>query len=477
MAGDMTSKTKKASAGRAARYFVDFDHTLLRSNSTQELLRLARPFALIWPIFIAISLVMKVFGVRRRTRMIWEDALKVRVLRLLNPRVLRRLDETGPNIAEQRLNADVVRQLRDIPREQITIVSFGFLPVIRSILKHTEFADCQIIAPAFGAGPEARRKGKIAMLASHGVMPSSHDVVMTDNVIDDADLVAAVDQVVEITADHDSYHYPQPYLPFFYTARIKRTPGFFLKQVLLEELPIVLLAFGLTAMAFNPALWACLTLLFLAMIVSYELGYAENDRVGERKETKPKLTKNYFRFQTYRLLPHAWIFAALLTVVGLLALGAEQRAVAAAHLGLPADVGYWGTIAALSAVWIGVMVAARLVFYAFNHAPLLWRVYIYAPLHIAKYLGFVLLFPVSVVGLLLIYAHIVRTWSLYAVRRAGGDIDFLWSQIVRTLFLLFGLGLIAYVDESTIMSWQTAVIVLFCVLRSVPEMMRKPSQG
>jgi len=40
--------------------------------------------------------------------------------------------------------------------------------------------------------------------------------------------------------------------PFYYTARIKRTPGFLIKQIFLEEFPIVLLVFGIFAVPLCP---------------------------------------------------------------------------------------------------------------------------------------------------------------------------------------------------------------------------------
>lgn len=462
-----------SSSDEAVRVFVDFDHTLLRSNSTQEFLRTARPFSLIWPIFSLISLTFKLFRLSERTRFVWEDALKVSLALMINPGILQRFEKQAANIAKRRLNEQVVQRLRDVPRAQITIVSFGYLPIIRALLKDTSFETCEIIAPSFRDIRSARREGKISMLEQHGIIPTAHDVLYSDNLVDDADLAACVGTVVEVKADHDSYVYPQPYFPFFYTAKIKRDPRFFVKQVLLEELPIVLLAFGLTTLAFDPGLWAGLIMLFLAMILSYELGYAENDRVGARKEAAPKLTKNFFRYRAYKMLPHAWIFAGIFTVIGVAALGSGHMELAMQRLGLRSDLGYWVNLFSLSALWMAVMATARLVFYAFNHAPLLGRVYLYAPLHIVKYLGLIVLLPISAVGLLLVYAHIVRTWSLYAIRRAGGDIHFLCSQSVRTIFLMFGLGLMAYMSPELLLNWQTLIIVLFCVVRSMPELMRK----
>lgn len=471
-AGSQTG-TMQTSHSDEGRYYVDFDHTLLRSNSTQAFLRVARPFAFIWPLIVVIGLAFRLFKANARTRFIWEDAIKLRVVRWLNPFALSRFKRVAPEIAAEHLNRDVIAQLASIPKERITIVSFGAQEIISALLSETEFANCEIVAPTIMSGPNDRRLGKLAMLERYGRVPGPKDVLMTDNLEDDADIDAAVGETVHIQADHDSYAYRQPYIPFFYTAKIKRTPGFFIKQVVLEELPIVLLAFGLTTFAWNLSLWACLILLFLAMILSYELGYAENDRVGERKESAPKLTEGFYKYHNYKLLPHAWIYAVALTVLAFVALGGDGRAAALEHLGLSVSVSLWQSIGILSAAWIGVMVVARLIFWAFNQAPLLWRVYIYAPLHIAKYLGFVVLFPISAVGLILVYAHIVRTWSNYAVRRAGGDVDFLLSQLVRTLFLVFGFAILGSINLDLVLNWPAAIILAFCVIRAIPEMLKK----
>lgn len=456
-----------------ALFFVDFDHTLLRSNSTQEFLRIARPFALIWPFVQMVSVVMKLLRVAPRTRFVWEDAIKVRLLRLLNPWAMASFRKIAPDIARVQLNTDVVQRLQNVPENRIVIVSFGFKPVIEALLAHTRFANCSIIAPSFKSASAARQQGKVQMLADHGIEITRNSVLLTDNLEDDADLAERTGSVIPIDPDLATVSYRQPYLPFFYTAKIKRTPGFLIKQVFLEELPIVLLAFGLIVPALAISTWLSLTFLFLAMILTYELGYAENDRVGEQTEDQPKLSENYFRQKAYKLLPHAWIYAAILTLMGVLVLGPDSQQSAIDRLGLETGGGVGLNVAILSALWLTVLGVARFIFFCFNQAALLWRVYIYAPLHIVKYIGFVVLFPISAAGLIFIFAHIVRTWSLYAVRRAGGDVDYLLSQAVRLLFLMFGFGILAFIDPSLLLTWQSLLIAAFCAVRAIPEVIKK----
>lgn len=454
-------------------FFVDFDHTLLRSNSTQEFLRVARPFALIWPLVQMVGVLMKLFRVAPKTRFVWEDAIKVRLLRLLNPWAMASFKKIAPDIATAQLNTNVVERLQNVPESRIVIVSFGFKPVIEALLAQTRFAACSIIAPSFNSATSARQQGKVQMLADHGIEITRDSVLLTDNLEDDADLAERTGSVVPIDPDLATVTYRQPYLPFFYTAKIKRTPGFLIKQVFLEELPIVLLAFGLIVPALAISTWLSLTFLFLAMILTYELGYAENDRVGEQTEDQPKLSQNYFRQKAYKLLPHAWVYAAILTIIGIVVLGPSGQQSALDRIGLETGGNIGVNVAILSALWMMVLGVARFIFFCFNQAALLWRVYIYAPLHIVKYIGFVVLFPISAAGLIFIFAHIVRTWSLYAVRRAGGDVDYLLSQAVRLLFLMFGFGVLAFIDPSLLLTWQSLLIAAFCAIRAVPEVIKK----
>ena len=128
---------------------------------------------------------------------------------------------------------------------------------------------------------------------------------------------------------------------------------------------------------------------------------------------------------------------------------------------------------------MGVILLSRACFWAFNNAPLRWRVYLYLPLHITKYFGPILLFPLNVVGCALLIAQLIRTWALYAIRRSGGDVDYVASQLVRLLFFVGMLAMLAMSLPSSHVfgSWQAWALIAFCVLRAVPEMYRKLVQN
>lgn len=263
--------------------------------------------------------------------------------------------------------------------------------------------------------------------------------------------------------------------PFYYTAKIKRTPGFLIKQVFLEEFWIVLLAFGIFVLPLSITVFLSLIFLFAAMLSVYEIGYAQNDRVGQRKEAQPKLSQTFAELGEFVIAPYAWLWAILFTVIGVFLLGDSAQMSALERLGLAQlGTGLAGD-GAMIAIWLGLVAISQIMFAIFNHVPLFWRVYAYVPLHVSKYFAPAVFFATGLVGMLFLAAHIVRTWSLYAIRRAGGDMDFVASQLIRLVFIVLMLALISAVQPAIEIwtAWQTWLILLFCVLRAVPELLRK----
>ena len=448
------------------------------SNSTEAFLRSARPYA-IYAILLA---VLKVFRpwklLGANADFVWRDTIRALAVIITAPWVLLSFPKKARTIFSHQLNRKLDAMLADVPIEKIVIISFGFRFVIKALVAGTRYEQARIVAPSLFGAVTARQIGKIRMLEEMGVtLDPDRDVMITDNAVDDSDIMAHCDDGfhIEWTGAQAAAPMTQGYVPFFYTAKIKRTPGFFIKQVALEELPIVLLAYGLFGWGFSLATWVSLGLLFAALIVVYEIGYAENDQVGLKTEEKPKLTEAFFKYQNYRLEPQAWIWAFVLTALAIWILNDAVTAQMLgrfgwAHLG----TGLTGQLA-LAGVWFGVLIVSRIAFWVFNKASLRWRVFAYLPLHVSKYFGFALLFPITAIGLALLYAHIVRTWALYAVRRAGGDIEFLSSQFVRLAFLLLlvPVMVLAMPGSDLLMQWQTWAIIGFCVVRALPEIRRK----
>ena len=62
-----------------------------------------------------------------------------------------------------------------------------------------------------------------------------------------------------------------------------------------------------------------------------------------------------------------------------------------------------------------------------------------------------------------------------AIRRAGGDIDYISSQLVRLVFFLLFIPVATMTMpwQEVWLAWQTQLIFAFCVVRAAPEVYRK----
>ena len=267
--------------------------------------------------------------------------------------------------------------------------------------------------------------------------------------------------------------------PFYYTAKIKRSPGFLIKQVFLEEFLIVLLVFTLFLPTMDLRALASLVFLFAAMISVYEIGYAENDRIGQKKEADPKLSREFQSLGQFVIARYSWMWAVGFTIIGLCLLSETTRADALMRLGLGGLGTGLSAIATMTVIWLFMVGLCQAIFAIFNHVGLIWRVYVYVPLHISKYLAPIVFFEIELTGAILLAAHIVRTWTPYAIRRSGGDIDFLSSQLIRLVFftMMIAFAGLALPEHEIWMQWQTWLIFAFCGLRAAPEVRRKMLSG
>lgn len=413
---------------------------------------------------------------------LFRDLIRLLLLTCLAPWTFLFFKRDASRRWEEMRNRTLEAKLANIDPAKIVIVSFGFKFVIRALLKGTKWEACEIVAPSLFQSPRFRKMGKLAVLRENGFeLDAQNDVVITDNAKDDADLVeyfektAVIDWPDKITKG--AFH--NVYIPFFYTAKIKRTPGFLIKQIGLEELPVVLIAYGFSHAPFNWTVLIALTLFFAAFKLVYEIGYAENDNVGYATEKNPKLTSNFFKMRDYKLQPYAWLWGAAFALAGVWALDDAAQLLALSHLHLPQLAGSAAGFGAIFGAVAGIIIIARIAFWIFNHVDLRTRVFAYLPLHLMKYMGWLVLFSLSEIGMALICAQIVRTWSLYAIRRAGGDIDFVPSQLVRLCFFVIFLGIIAASSRSMdfMTQWQTYLILVFCIVRAAPEVRKKMFNG
>ena len=454
------------------RVYLDFDNTLFLWNSTEAFLNEARPSSVLAPLLKLVSGLVPWKWIGRDGYFIWRDAARLLLVVVLAPWTIAWFRSNAPAIYARERNALLESVVSGVDPARIVIVSFGLHWIIRALLAGSPLARARIVAPGiFGLGL-ARGSGKIALLAKAGlVINPDTDIVVTDSAKDDADIlaVAARGHAMLWPLANTDPALASSYFPFFYTARIKRTPGFLVKQVFLEELPVILIMF---ASLYGPAIVPiilCLLLLFVSYTLVYEIGYAENDRVGEQSEADPRLSSAFFRFRDFRLEPDAWIWAFAATLGAFAVVPASMQQAMLERLHLAGLVSPEWALTVLAAVWMAFLAVSLAVFFVFNHVPLAWRVFAYLPLHATKYFGPLLFLPIHPAGVALGLAQIVRTWSMYAIRRAGGNEHILSSQMVRLNFLIvFSVVVFAIAPLTRDEGFLLALAVVFCVVRAIP---------
>lgn len=459
------------------RVLVDFDHTLFLWNSTEALLDGTRPSGLAAPLLKLVSGLVPWGLLGPKAKFVWRDFFRLLMTAVLSFWTSGRFRKQGPELFKAHLNKTLAGQLAGMDPDRVVIVSFGLKSNIEALLAGHPLAQAQVIAPTLFEMPSARKIGKVAFLRRAGVeIDADKDVVITDSAKDDADLLAATQHghVIEWPDNRETGAHAGSYVPFLYTAKIKRSPGFLIKQVFLEEMLIVFLMFAALDAARALPVFLLIFLLFVSYMLVYEIGYAENDRVGELTEKRPKLSRAYFETPRFRMEPDAWIWAIGATVFAFACVPQDLRHAMVTRFGIAPETSMVLQVAALSAVWTAFLVLSRFIFWVFNHVPLAMRVFAYLPLHATKYFGLILFLPIHPAGVALGFAQIVRTWAMYAIRRAGGDEHLIASQATRLCFLImFSVVIFSVVKLSPQEAILLAVAFAFCLIRAIPEARRK----
>lgn len=78
-----------------------------------------------------------------------------------------------------------------------------------------------------------------------------------------------------------------------------------MKQVFLEELPVILIMFAALHGPSIVPVFIFLVMIFVSYLLVYEIGYAQNDTIGERTEAQPKLSEAYYAHRKLRMEPEA----------------------------------------------------------------------------------------------------------------------------------------------------------------------------
>jgi len=467
-------------AGMNNPIIVDFDETLFLRNSTEAYLdsvypRTAGAFFLMG---LKALKPWKLLPARLRDDKVSKYWFLVVAVTLLFPWTLLVWRSRAKSLAEKQWNQPLVAALNANPNAQIVVATLGFDLILKPLLKHLPITlsasiENNVVACRFWQGAIDRAKGKCEMVTEAlGAAAVAKAVAVTD-AEHDAPLLAKVETPCLVVWP-DAEYIPAMsdiYIPLFYSEKVKNpNKAHFLKHVLLGHWAF--LAIALSTLSPHPV-WNATSLLML--VVSYwcvyEIGYQENDLVGEKYEKKPILSKNYDVYKSRLNLntPAPWYWATAIALPALLLLEMSKLSSSSAQAAFATVTQQGSQLLMLDmAIWIGFLVAVRLTFWLYNQFNEEARIWIYPFLQVQKLFGFTLLLGTGSVGVMLLLSLCVSRWLHYAIYRCGGDrwrFPLNLSCLLMFVMLLSSVAISSPTPEAFI-SWQAAIALGYCMLRA-----------
>lgn len=446
---------------------VDFDETLLLRNSTAEYLSFIKPGLAAALVFRGLSVIRPWRWLTPKHPELSRDWFQVLVLTLLFPWNLLRWKKQARRIAQDYKNESLANGL-NTTQANVTIATYGYRFVVDPILREMGVPYSKLVACRFWGAFRDRVKGKVELLGVHSLREKKGKLIAITDSEADAPLLECCDfsYLIQWPEAKSRAPFLEVYLPFLYLTKVK-WPGknYLSRNILGDDLPLYLLAFGLTAKA---PFWTSLVILLLALSFwcVYERGYNENDELGELKEKDPKLSEAYFQGICRVSEGSAWIWS--------LALGCLGVWIHVGHQVKFSNAEIWADLWPSVIIWFSVLLGCRLVFSIYNHTQKSARPALYPILQIFRYVGLAALLPVSLVGGLALCSQVTaRSLNYLAYRKSGGknwpDVP---EQIIRIgIFTLLFFAFIPSVKEE-LFSPITVVIFLWFLFRASKQIVR-----
>ncbi|MEL6816714.1 MAG: hypothetical protein AAFP03_18190, partial [Cyanobacteria bacterium J06598_3] len=468
------------SAGAGTSIILDFDETLFLRNSTEAYLNSVYPRSLGAATLVAFKAIKpwRWFPARFKDESISRDWFLVVAMTLLFPWTLLLWPWRAKKLAHSYANLPLIQAIEANVQAQVVVATLGFAPIVRPLLRHFPIASveqgrAQLIACGFFKGMGDRAKGKLAMVCEvlgQSVVTSA--VVVTDSIKDEPLLSAAATPC--LLKWPDAQFVPamnDVYVPLFYSEKVKNpNSNHVVKRVLMGHWAFLVIA--LSFLSPHPIVHALsLLLLTISYWCVYEIGYQENDLIGEKYERNPILSETYARYKSRINLtgsPFPWYSAMGFAIPALLLLEFSQRSWPLAQ-SWAAMGDLWPNVLFNGVIWLALLVSVRLTFWVYNQFNEEARIWIYPILQIQKLFGFTLLSATNVVGALLLLSLLVCRWLHYSIYRCGGDRwRFPTNLSCLVLFsLMFGAISLSTPEPLILLTWQSGVSLGYCLLRSM----------
>ncbi|MBK5940703.1 hypothetical protein [Halochromatium roseum] len=441
---------------------LDFDETLWLRNSTEVYLQS------LWPRLPAVLILFMLEWLRPWCWLTSNDAvsryrdwLRVLTTTLLMPWNLllwrRKARQLGPRYANRRL-LEMLDQGPAVPLVAPLVATFGLRPIVDPLLRAIDPRLRLCVAGGFWSAFRLRRQGKWAALQQVlGEQTARRALYVTDSA-EDQDVLNAVRHPVLARWPDARYEdaLARGYIPFLYSSRGKRTGKQYISQVVLKrDVMVLILAFAWTQP--NPLLAAAaLLLMHLSFWLVYEIGYQENDVIGEQHEQAPTLASGYSEMRDRMDPTAAWTASLLIAAPGLLLLLYATDAPTSSSQTPQALI-------ALAFGWVCYLIAARQAFRLYNQRQPESRGLLYLLLQLFRSIGYALFIPATTVGAALCIAHVLVSWLPYLAYRYSGlrlETPDRLLYIVHFLFIALTLGLMSR-DLTTFLTSQSAAILLY----------------
>ncbi|MGB3492993.1 MAG: HAD family hydrolase [Elainellaceae cyanobacterium] len=456
---------------------VDFDETLLLRNSTEEFLNTIAPrtIAAIVLMFIEAIKPWKWFPKAMRGNEN-RDWFRVVILTLLFPWNLLFWQRHAKRLAQKYANPALIQAIKSRPNSRVVIVTKGFNFIVDPIVKYLPLAVEKSIGCRFWQGYADRTTPKEKLMQGHFTEQEiQHSIFVTDS-LDDRSYLSIADYPFFVQWEDATYipAMTDAYLPLFYAEKVKRPGKQTIKKLILKN-HFIALFLALSWISPMPIVHGIgILFLTIAFWCIYEVGYWENDRVAEQYEKNPTLSETYHRYKTKMNEWEPWIWATLLSIVGLVLLQLSQSLGWSLQRWLTLDIAASlddTLLVKQLALWLGVLAFTRLLYVAYNYLDETTRVWVYPLLQYCKYFSFLLVAATSVVGMILLFVQTLVEWVPYIIYRCGGQRNDLQTQVFRVyLFVFFCLAIaVSLRDFSTIATTQFAVILVWSLIRCKQE--------
>ena len=263
------------------------------------------------------------------------------------------------------------------------------------------------------------------------------------------------------------------YIPLLYSEKVKRPDKrYFLNNIIGEDFIIIILSFAYS----SSHVWYSIIGLFLLQMAFwciYELGYIENDVIGEKFEDKAILSYNYKSYEISFGSWQPWLWSLCLSVPGVVLLLQDKTTKNIALDFIPNEYSrYLFLISQELICWLIFLIILRILFYIYNHVNKQSRIWLYLPLQVCRYCGFLVIISTNIVGLMFALSSVLtRSIQYILYRYLGGKISSWPMDFPRYFFsfLIFIIltGTVAANDRnlSLILNPQVLFIFVFCLLR------------